>query len=66
MKTFPIKIEDELHKLIKHAAIEDDTSVHSWILDAINSKLHSNNILVKEDSPNYGSPVKSTRKENKE
>lgn len=65
MKTFPIRIDDELHKRIKHSAIEDDTSVHSWILDAINSKLNNGNLIIRENTPNYESSVKSTGKRRK-
>lgn len=46
MKTFPLKLDDELHKKVRHAAIEDETSVHSWILDAIVEKLKFKKIYI--------------------
>jgi hypothetical protein len=59
MKTFPLKIDENLHKLIKHAAIEEDSSVHSWIIDAINDKLYQHNNIIKDKKVNYGNSIKS-------
>lgn len=39
MKTFPIKIEEDLHKKMKHAAIDEGMRLHDWILVAIIEKL---------------------------
>lgn len=34
-KTFPLEIEESLHKALKHKAIESDMSLHSYIIDAL-------------------------------
>ncbi len=61
MKTFPLKIDDDLHKMIKHAAIEENESVHSWILAAINDKLEHKAFSIKEKRVGYGDSAKSVR-----
>lgn len=61
MKTFPLKIDDELHKLIKHASIEENTSVHSWIIGAITSKLHQNQNIIREKMSYYGGTIKKSK-----
>jgi len=45
-KTFPLEIEDNLHKALKHKAIESDMSLHAFIIDALASR-------VREDSAEY-------------
>jgi predicted HicB family RNase H-like nuclease len=58
MKTFPLKLDDELHKKIRHAAIEDDISVHSWILNAIIVRLESKDAEIRneKDASNIEKP----------
>jgi len=34
-KTFPLEIEENLHKALKHKAIESDMSLHAYIIDAL-------------------------------
>lgn len=34
-KTFPLEIEESLHKALKHKAIESDMSLHAYIIDAL-------------------------------
>lgn len=34
-KTFPLEIEERLHKALKHKAIESDMSLHAYIIDAL-------------------------------
>lgn len=59
MKTFPVALDDETHKHLRHAAIDEGVSLHEWILDAIRRKLYhqSNrsrgNVYVKEGSEPY-------------
>jgi predicted HicB family RNase H-like nuclease len=45
-KTFPLEIEDELHKALKYKAIESDMTLHAYIIEALNSR-------IREDSPAY-------------
>lgn len=39
-KTFPIEIEESLHKALKHKAIESDMSLHAYIIDALVSRVN--------------------------
>jgi predicted HicB family RNase H-like nuclease len=34
-KTFPLEMRDELHKALKHRAIEQDKTLHAYIIDAL-------------------------------
>jgi predicted HicB family RNase H-like nuclease len=45
-KTFPLEIEDDLHKALKYKAIESDMTLHAFIIEALNSR-------IREDSPAY-------------
>ena len=56
-KTFPLEIEDTLHKALKHKAIESDMSLHAYIIDTLVSR-------VNEESVVYSASVAS--KENRE
>ncbi len=51
MKTFPLEIEESLHKALKHKAIESNKSLHAYIIDALVSQ-------VKEESAVYNSDGK--------
>ena len=39
-KTFPLEIEESLHKVLKHKAIESDMSLHAYIIDALTSRVN--------------------------
>ena len=45
-KTFPLKIEEGLHKALKFKAIETDMTLHAYIIEALNAR-------VREDSAVY-------------
>ena len=47
-KTFPLEIEESLHKALKHKAIESDKSLHAYIIEALVSR-------VNEDTGAYNS-----------
>jgi len=51
-KTFPLEIEESLHKALKHKAIESDMSLHAYIIDALVS-------LVSEETATYNSGDKT-------
>ncbi len=38
-KTFPLEIEDVLHKALKVRAIEEDKTLHSLIIETLSSRL---------------------------
>jgi len=38
-KTFPLEIEDELHKRLKVKAIEEDKTLHSLIIDTLSARV---------------------------
>ena len=39
-KTFPLEIEESLHKALKHKAIESDMSLHAYIIDTLVSRVN--------------------------
>lgn len=39
-KTFPLEIEDDLHKALKFKAIESDMTLHAYIIEALNARIH--------------------------
>lgn len=45
-KTFPLEIEEDLHKALKFKAIESDMTLHAYIIEALNS-------WIREDSAIY-------------
>jgi len=51
-KTFPLEIEESLHKALKHKAIESDMSLHAYIIDALVSR-------VNEEAVAYNSGAKA-------
>ena len=51
-KIFPLKIEESLHKALKHKAIESDMSLHAYIIDALVSR-------VKEETAVYNAGGKT-------
>ncbi len=38
-KTFPVQLDDELHKRVKHAAIDDGMTLHDWIIKLLAEKV---------------------------
>lgn len=38
-KTFPLELEESLHKALKHKAIELDMSLHAYIIEALVSRV---------------------------
>ena len=45
-KTFPLEIEEDLHKALKFKAIETDMTLHAYIIETLNAR-------VREDSAAY-------------
>ena len=43
-KTFPLEIEENLHKALKHKAIESDMSLHAYIIDALVSRVNEETV----------------------
>lgn len=39
MKTFPLQLEDELHRKLKHAAIDAGKPLHEWIIEVLRAKV---------------------------
>lgn len=44
-KTFPLEIEDSLHKALKHKAIESDMSLHAYIIDTLISRVNEEPVV---------------------
>ena len=38
-KTFPLEIEESLHKALKHKAIEQDMSLHAYIIYTLSMRV---------------------------
>lgn len=38
-KTFPLEIEESLHKALKYKAIESDQTLHSFIIETLKMKV---------------------------
>lgn len=57
-KTFPLEIEESLHKALKHKAIESDMSLHAYIIDALV-------LRVSEETVTYdtGATIEENRRE---
>jgi predicted HicB family RNase H-like nuclease len=45
MKTFPLEIEENLHKALKHKAIESNKSLHAYIIDALVSQVSEETVV---------------------
>lgn len=45
-KTFPLEMEDELHKALKYKAIDADKTLHAFIIDVLAA-------TVREDPAQY-------------
>jgi predicted HicB family RNase H-like nuclease len=54
-KTFPLEIEDSLHKRLKVRAIEEDKTLHALIIDALTAQ-------VQYPSSPYGATKKGGNK----
>lgn len=48
-KTFPLEIEESLHKALKHKAIESDMSLHAYIIDALVSRINEEAAVYNAD-----------------
>lgn len=38
-KTFPLEMEDDLHKALKYKAIESDQTLHAFIIETLAAKV---------------------------
>ncbi len=41
-KTFPIELSEDLHKRLKHAAVDEGMTLHDWILRTLTEKVGGN------------------------
>ena len=48
-KTFPLEIEESLHKALKHKAIESNKSLHAFIIDALVSQVNEESAVYNGD-----------------
>ena len=55
-KTFPLEIEESLHKALKHKAIESDKSLHAYIIEALVSRVNEDTGIY-----NAGTSTKENR-----
>ncbi|MCC6141597.1 MAG: hypothetical protein IT389_13385 [Nitrospira sp.] len=52
-KTFPLEMEDALHKALKYKAIESDRTLHSYIIETLTEK-------VQEEPAHYSASNRQT------
>ena len=38
-KTFPVELGEDLHKRLKHAAIDENMTLHDWIIKTLEEKV---------------------------
>jgi predicted HicB family RNase H-like nuclease len=38
-KTFPVQLDEDLHRRLKHAAIDDGKSLHEWIVSVLRERV---------------------------
>jgi len=48
-KTFPLEIEESLHKALKHKAIESNKSLHAYIIEALVSQVNDESAVYNSD-----------------
>ncbi len=48
-KTFPLEIEESLHKALKHKAIESNMSLHAYIIDALAAQVNEEKAVYNGD-----------------
>jgi len=41
IKTFPLRLDDELHRRAKHLAVDEGISLQEWILRAIRERIEN-------------------------
>lgn len=58
MKTFPLKLSDELHKEIRSKAFKAEKSMHAYILDCINRMNDAEVKLTDDIKDFYKDPLK--------
>lgn len=58
-KTFPLEIDENLHKALKHKAIESDKTLHAFIIDTLVSR-------VSEEPAKYNADDKTVKNRGKE
>jgi predicted HicB family RNase H-like nuclease len=60
-KTFPLEIEDDLHKALKVRAIEEDKTLHSLIIETLSSRLQEEPARYQVTKPKEERNEKSLR-----
>ena len=52
MKTFPVRLEDKLHRAIKHAAVEAGMTLQEWIIKILKQEVKKGRYISNEDNLN--------------
>ena len=61
MKTFPLQLDDDLHKCVKIASTQLDKTIHEWILTAIKYELKNEGYWTAEKEYKYGNGNKKSK-----
>jgi hypothetical protein len=61
-KTFPIELDEDLHKRVKIAAIHEGITLHDWIIKSLKEKLDGNgNTRTGKEERNFDSQRSRSR-----
>jgi hypothetical protein len=59
MKIFPIELEEDLHRRMKHAAIDSGMTLHAWIIKTLKTTINYKDVASKRaKKPSDGGPDK--------
>ncbi len=62
MKTFPLRMDDQLHRALKHAALDEGVTLHEWILRILKQRLQYERSALYKDKSNKAARVNRNRK----
>lgn len=57
MKTFPIRLQDDLHEELRTRAFKNKISIHSYILSALRFAMDADPVGAEKESPSHVSTV---------
>lgn len=60
-KVFPIELEEDLHRRIKHAAIDAGITLHAWIVKVLEENVDHNGAASKQRSMNHDKSKRNDR-----
>ena len=52
-KVFPIKLEEALHRQLKHAAIDSGMSLQEWIIEVLSANINHQSVASNKKKRGY-------------